>query len=229
MLATPIPENVWAFHMYWWAVAILIWSVLTTFGGPLRILGPGFHYMKASVFPSAYTLAVTVNMREGGLTGFDVMLLISFLGSFGALAYFFRVMDMRKTEQTAQTPPDLARATEYLRDQPQGAVLVLPNMFADFVMYNSAKPVVWGGHSGNLARLEEFFPVIRRPLTYFFERYEVAYVVVDLQYTTLERLQIGDATELLEQFGSIGVYEVRTRAAPVGGGEEAASLLARSG
>ena len=46
-------------------------SVLTTFGGPLRVLGPGFHYMKASVFPSAYTLAVTVNMREIGLTAFD--------------------------------------------------------------------------------------------------------------------------------------------------------------
>lgn len=228
MLATPIPANVWAFHMYWWAVAILIWSVLTTFGGPLRILGPGFHYMKASVFPSAYTLAVTVNMREGGLTGFDVMLLISFLGSFGALAYFFRVMDKRQTEQTAQTPPDLARATDYLRGQAEGSVLVLPNMFADFVMYNSGKPVVWGGHSGNLARLEEFFPVIRRPLTYFFERYRVAYVVVDLQYTSLERLQIGDSTELLEQFGSIGVYEVSTRASQ-SGGEDGASLLARSG
>lgn len=228
MLATPIPANIWAFHMYWWAVAILIWSVLTTFGGPLRILGPGFHYMKASVFPSAYTLAVTVNMREGGLTGFDVMLLISFLGSFGALAYFFRLMDMKQTEQTAQTPPDLARATEYLRGQPEGAVLVLPNMFADFVMYNSGRSVVWGGHSGNLARLEEFFPVIRRPLTYFFERYNVAYVVLDLQYTTLDQLEIGDATELLEQFGSIGVYVVRTRAGPLGG-EDAPALVARSG
>jgi hypothetical protein len=213
MLATPIPENVWAFHMYWWAVAILIWSVLTTFGGPLRILGPGFHYMKASVFPSAYTLAVTVNMREGGLTGFDVMLLISFLASFGALAYFFRVMDMRQTEQTAQTPPDLARATEYLREQPEGSVLVLPNMFADFVMYNSGKPVVWGGHSGNLARLEEFFPVIRQPLSYFFERYHVVYVVVDQHYTTLDRLQIGDATELLEQFAGRQGGHRSTRAA----------------
>jgi hypothetical protein len=229
MLATPIPENVWAFHMYWWAVAILIWSVLTTFGGPLRILGPGFHYMKASVFPSAYTLAVTVNMREGGLTGFDVMLLISFLASFGALAYFFRVMDKRQTEQTAQTPPDLARATEYLRDQPEGSVLVLPNMFADFVMYNSGKAVVWGGHSGNLARLEEFFPVIRQPLTYFFERYRVVYVVLDQHYTTLDRLQIGDDTELLEQFGSIGVYGVRSRAGPPPVGQSATSLLTRSG
>src|SRR5579859_2456380 len=228
MLVAPIPDNVWAVHMYWWAVAILIWSVLTTFGGPLRILGPGFHYMKASVFPSAYTLAVTVNMREGGLTGFDVMLLTSFLASFGALAYFFRYMDMRRTEQTAQTPPDLAAATDYLRTQPEGAVLVLPNMFADFVMYNACRAVVWGGHSGNLGRLEEFFPVIRRPLGYFFERYNVAYLVLDLQYTTLERLQIDDATELLEQFGSIGVYEVRTRAGPLEG-TDTPSLLARSG
>ena len=53
MLVTPIPGNVWAAHMYWWAVAILVWAVLTTFGGPLRILGPGFHYMKTSIFPTA--------------------------------------------------------------------------------------------------------------------------------------------------------------------------------
>jgi hypothetical protein len=184
--------------------------------------------MKASVFPSAYTLAVTVNMREGGLTGFDVMLLISLFGSFGALAYFFRVMDRRRTEQTAQTPPDLARATDYVSNLPEGAVLVLPNMYADFVTYNSAKPVVWGGHSGNLSRFEEFFPVLRKPLSYFFERYHVAYVLLDLQYATPERLQIGDATNLLEQFGPIGVYRVHSRASTVEG-NLGAPLLAHSG
>src|SRR3712207_6870108 len=40
----------------------------------------------------------------------------SFLGCFAALSYFYRVMDARRTEQTAQTPPDLARATAYLRE-----------------------------------------------------------------------------------------------------------------
>src|SRR5206468_1759358 len=92
MLVTPIPENTWAEHMYWWAVAILVWSVLTTFGGPLRILGPGFHYMKASVFPSAYALAVTVNIQEGALSVVGLALLISLVASFAALAYFYRVM-----------------------------------------------------------------------------------------------------------------------------------------
>ena len=228
MLFTPIPANIWAFHMYWWAVAILVWALLTTFGGPLRILGPGFHYMKASVFPSAYTLAVTVNIREGGLTAFDAMLLLSFLGCFGGLAYFYRVMDRRQTELTAQTPPDLAGATEYVRSLPEGGVLVLPNMYADFVAYNSAKPVLWGGHSGNLSRLEEFFPVIRKPLAYFFERYRIAYLLIDLRYTTPERLKIGEVTDLLEMFGSVSVYQVRRPALPMST-EPARASLAHSG
>src|SRR5207302_2404082 len=107
----------------------------------------------------------------------------SFLGAFAALTYFYRVMDRRQTELTAQTPPDLAQATAFLRELPQGAVLVLPNMYADFVAYNAEKSILWGGHSGNLSRLEEFFPVIRRPLGYFFERYAISYVLLDLIYT----------------------------------------------
>jgi hypothetical protein len=228
MLATPIPDNIWAFHMYWWAVAILAWAVLTTFGGPLRIFGPGFHYMKASVFPTAYTLAVTVNIREGGFSAFDAMLLVSFLGCAGALSYFYRVMDARQTELTAQTPPDLARATEYLKSLSQGAVAVLPNMYADFVAYNAGKAVLWGGHSGDLSRLEEFFPVIRRPLRYFFERYHITYVLLDLLYATPKRLQIDVDTELLEQFGSIGVYQVRSPV-PATTADQGQPRLTRSG
>jgi hypothetical protein len=149
------------------------------------------------------------------VTAFDVMLLLSFLGSIAALTYFFRYMDLRRTEQTAQTPPDLARAADYLASLEPGSVLVLPNMYADFVAYNAGKPVLWGGHSGNLQRLEEFFPVIRRPLDYFFERYAIRYVVLDLAYATPERLHIGDSTHLLEQFGSIAVFHVRSGAAQV--------------
>ena len=70
--------------------------------------------------------------------------------------------------------------------------------------------------------------MIRRPLSYFFERYRVVYVVLDQNYTTQDRLHIGDDTDLLEQFGAIGVYGVRTRASPPPG-QDATSLLARSG
>jgi len=207
MLVAPIPDNVWAVHMYWWAVAILVWSVLTTFGGPLRILGPGFHYMKTSVFPAAYTLAVTVNIQEGAVSFFGLALVISVIASFAALAYFYRVMARRETEHTAQTPPNLAEAAAYLRTLPGRNVLVLPSMYADFVSYGADKAVVWGGHSGDLRKFEEFYPVLRKPLRHFVDRYAVDYLVLDHAYVTPERLGITDAISPLDHFGPIAVYE----------------------
>jgi hypothetical protein len=136
-------------------------------------------------------------------------LLVSLLASFAALAYFYRVMSRRQTEHTAQTPPDLADAAEYLRGLSGRNVLVLPTMYADFVAYAAAKAVVWGGHSGDLTRFDEFAPVIRRPLDYFFKRYQVDYVLLDLAYTDPRRLQIEDRIEALQQFGSIAVFSIR--------------------
>ncbi|MDQ3808871.1 MAG: hypothetical protein M3336_01120, partial [Chloroflexota bacterium] len=219
MLVTPVPASPWGAHMYWWAVAILGWSVLTTFGGPLRILGPGFQYMKASVFPSAYALAVTVNVQEGAYSPVGAVLLLSVLASFAALAYFYRVMARRQTEHTAQTPPDLAAAAAYLAGLSGRNVLVLPSMYADFVAYAADKAVVWGGHSGDLTRFEEFSPVIRKPLEYFFERYAVDYLVLDLAYTDPATLRVEGQVDVLREFGAIVVYAVRAadrpRAAPV--------------
>jgi hypothetical protein len=207
MLVTPIPDNVWAVHMYWWAVAILVWSLLTTFGGPLRILGPGFHYMKNSVFPTAYALSVTVNIQEGAISAVGLALVISLIASFAALAYFYRLMATRETEHTAQTPPDLADAATFLRTLPGDHALVLPTMYADFVAYGADKAVVWGGHSGDLRKFEEFFPVLRRPIDYFVRQYAVDYVVLDETYVLPERLGIESSVAALKRFGSIVVYE----------------------
>jgi hypothetical protein len=209
MLVLQPPQEEWGGHMYWWAAAILAWAVMTTFVPPLRILGPGFHYMKASVFPSAYALAVWVNIQEG-LSFARATVLVCLIASFAALAYFYRVMARRETEHTAQTPPDLAEAAAYLKELPGRAVLVLPTMYADFVAYAARKAVVWGGHSGDLRKLEEFFPVIRRPLEYFFERYAVDYLVLDLAYTTPRDLRLEDSIERLAAFGPITVYGVRS-------------------
>lgn len=215
MLVTPIPNNVWAKHMYWWAVAILIWSLLTTFGGPLRILGPGFHYMKTSVFPTAYVLSVAVNIQEGTFSVVGLALLISVIASFAALAYFYRVMATRETEHTAQTPPDLAEAAMYLRRLPGRNVLVLPSMYADYVAYNADKAVVWGGHSGNLSRFSEFYPVLRKPIEYFVDTYAIDYLVLDDAYVGADVLGVRGMVEPLDTFGPIRVYQFVRRPAAV--------------
>jgi len=138
------------------------------------------------------------------------------------------VMARRETEHTAQTPPDLAEAAAFMSSLPGRAVLVLPTMYADFVAYSAGKAVVWGGHSGDLTKLEEFFPVSRRPLSYFFERYNVEYVLLDLAYTTPRELQLEDRVERLAAFGPITVYGVRsTTVQPTESAPAADSVRAR--
>jgi hypothetical protein len=212
MLVTPVPTPIWGAHMYWWAVAILGWSILTSFGGPLRVLGPGFHYMKASVFPSAYALSVAVNVEEGTFSLVSLVVLLSIIGSFAALAYFYRYINTRTTEHTAQTPPDLAEAARYLRTLPGKNVLVFPSMYADFIAYAADKAVVWGGHSGNLDRFEEFYPVLRKPVQYFIDRYDVKYLVLDLGYATPARLGLDESLAPIERFGAIAVFRVAASA-----------------
>jgi hypothetical protein len=211
LLITHDFANDWATSMYWWAASIVAWAFLTTFVPPLRILGPGYQYMKASVFPTAYVLAVTVNVYEGAVSSVGLLLAIAIILSFAALAYFYRVMAARQTEHTAQTPPKLSAAAEYLRAAPGHRVLVLPSMYADYLAYNADKAVVWGGHSGDLSRFEEFFPVLRQPLSYFFQTYDVDYFVLDEAYATLERLGLTTQVEPLVAYESIVVYAVAQR------------------
>jgi hypothetical protein len=164
--------------------------------------------MKASVFPTAYALAVTVNIQEGAVSFVGLALLVSLIASFAALAYFYRLMATRRTEHTAQTPPDLADAADSLRDLPGKNVLVLPTMYADYVAFNAEKRVLWGGHSGNLRKLEEFSPVLRKPLRYFLEHYAIDYVLLDRTYAPPERLQLLELVKPVSHFGTINLYAV---------------------
>ncbi len=181
---------------------------------PLRILGPGFHYMKTSVFPTAYVLSVTVNVLEGAISWVGLALIIAMIASFAALAYFYRVMAGRRTEHTAQTPPDLAEAAAYLRTLPGPRALVLPSMYADFVAYAAHKAVVWGGHSGNLDRFEEFYPVLRKPIDYFVETLRGRLPGARPRLHHPGQLKLSDEIQPMTSFGQIGIYAVvqRTKA-----------------
>jgi len=87
-------------------------------------------------------------------------------------------------------------------------------MYADFISYNARKAVVWGGHSGDLTKFEEFYPVLRKPLGYFVDRYGLDYLILDHAYVSPDRLGITESVTMLERHGSIGLYEFVRRPLP---------------
>ena len=127
---------------------------------PLRAFGPGRTYMKAAIFPTAYTLAAGIGTPAGLPRPLGRVTLLCLLASVGAIGFFFLHVRSRPTEQTASVPPGLPRCRGASRRAAPGGVFVLPYMYADYVAYWSGKPVVWGGHCGDHARFEWITPVI---------------------------------------------------------------------
>lgn len=215
MALTPLPVlglEWWGQRMYWWAIAILAWSVLTTFVRPLHLLGPGYLYMKASVFPAGFSLALAVGSLGGLYSPIGAAVLVCALASLAGIAYFYRYIRTRRTEHTATLPPELREITSRLAGRSGDGVVCLPTMYADFVAYASGKRVLWGGHSGDLGRFEAMSPVIRRPLPDLAREYGLRYLLLDHAYASPGRLDLEGRVTPVDREGSFALYEWRAAA-----------------
>jgi hypothetical protein len=209
MLITPLPVLAvewWGQRMWWWAVTILVWSLLVTFVRPLHLFGPGYLYMKASVFPTGFSLALAVGSLGGLRSPISGAVLVSALASLAAIAYFYRYIRSRRTEHTATLPPDLREIARRLAASAGDGVLCLPTMYADYVAYATGKRVLWGGHSGDLTRFQAMSPVIQEPLEVLAARYGLRFALFDLAYVTPDRLGLASRLQLIERAGGFALY-----------------------
>lgn len=212
LLALPLAPRgfaPWGPRLWVWAVTLGVLSVVATLLPPLRAFGPGRSYMKAGIFPTAYTLAFGIGSVRGLTNPVGIVTLLCLSFSLGAIWFFYAYVRGQETEQTASTPLALAEATAALAALPPGGVFVLPYMYADYVCYNSGKPVLWGGHCGDLSRFEAIAPVIRRPLPELFRAYGIHYVLLDTLFVVPHGLKLGEAgSELCGAYSSFEIYRL---------------------
>lgn len=214
--ATPpfLTEWWWGQRMYVWAVAILVWAFAVTFVKPLKVFGPGHLHMKASVMPTAFTLALVVSGEEGWRSFAGAVIGLSFLASLAAVAVFYRYLRTRTSEHTSSTPPDLQLIAADLAAADGDGVLCLPPMYADFLSFAARKKVLWGGHSGDLSKFEALYPVIRQPLDELIREYRLDYVMLDLAYTDPEQLKLAERLRPISRHGTFALYATDRRWMP---------------
>ena len=208
-VATPsLAVEWWGQQMYWWAVAILIWSFAVTFVRPLRVFGPGYQFMKASVMPTAFSLALLIDGNQGNRLLAWVILAVSFALSVAAIGVLYVHLRARRSERTSSTPPGLTATAEALSRAEGDGVLCLPPMYADYVTFTSGKKVLWGGHSGDLSRFEAVHPVIRRPLEELIREYRLEFVLLDLSYTDASQIRLAHRLREISRHGEFALYRV---------------------
>lgn len=214
----------WGPRLYTWAMALAALALVATVLPPLRAFGPGRSYMRAGAFPTAYTLAVGIGGVHGLTRPVGLATLLGLVASAAAIAFFYRHVATRRTDHTATTPLGLAAVARRLAELPHGGVFCLPYMYADYVAYHSGQPVLWGGHCGDLRRLEALAPVITRPLPELFQEHSVRWVLLQGDEARTADLDLGDALVSVGQWEDFRLYEyVAAEAREVGRDQSLAS------
>lgn len=209
------PQGVppWGVRLYWWGLSLAALAVLATLLPPLRAFGPGRSFLKSSVFPTAYTLALGIGSVTGFRRPLGLLVLGALAASAAAIAFFYVYSRRRREAVTSYVPDELSQAVAHLAALPGDGVLVLPNVYADYVCYHSGKRVLWGGHCGDLRKLEDFTPVIARPLSELASRYRLSHLLVDVAFAPPEELGVANGSEH-GRWGSFVLYAL----APAEGG-----------
>lgn len=203
----------WGDRLYWWAVGLAGLSVLATVLPPLRAFGPGRTFAKAAVFPTAYTLAVGIGSPSHlTTTAVGRATLAALAASSLAIAFFWAYTRRRRTERTESVPDDLRQAVAALSGLPPGGLMVLPYMYADYACYDSGRPILWGGHSGDLSAFATIAPVLTRPIPELAARHGVRYLLLDREYVAPADIGLGEA-EPVGRWGAFALYDL----APAGG------------
>ena len=210
LLTLPLVTGVgsaWSQLAFWWATSLALLVVLATLVPLLGAFGPSRGYMRAAIVPTAYLLGLPATRPEWLDHQIAWATLLAGLASCGSIGFFYWYARRRRTEQTTAAPEGLQQAARHLEELPAGAFFCLPTVYTDYACYHSGHAALWGGHCGNLHKLEAIAPVVTRPLDQLFREYDVRYVLLETDYVSREELRLGRRLRLVSEHGGLSLYE----------------------
>ena len=151
-----------------WLGVVYSWAVLTLFVAPLKCLGGGHLYIFNAIVPAAIysgylpqTLAVVAWLAMGAVL------------TLASLVIAWRVIRRRPIA----TGDHFDEAIRHISALTKANFAVFPLHAAEPVAARTHHAVLWGGHGFGFGNMEGFFPVLMKPLSIYFGRHRVAWVL----------------------------------------------------
>ncbi len=202
--------------MAWWAGITYALAAMTMLIPRLRFYGEGYKYLRLAVFPVAFLIG-SVFTRIGleapkQPLGVAFSLFYGGTGILALLAALFVILGRWRANTTLNpsVDGDLGKVLEYLKKPEVTVVLTVPTHLMDAIVYHCRKQVVWGGHSSHFRELEPMFPVFRKSLDWFVERYQVTHVVTLDNYVGAAKTAALGLRNPVFQSGEYRVFQTRS-------------------
>ena len=191
-----------------WIASVYLAAIVTHFIPALRCLGLGRQYVKFAVVPSLLTAAI------GCISGpsWPLAFVLALAGALTLRQYALVALAMRGQRPGLAATADLSSALDVLlmrlTADSSARIMALPVHLCDLIAYRTRRPVYWGTHAQIFdARLEAFFPLLRRDLSYYVADGALTHLILDTRYATAGELKL-KPIDLIEQSGDYALYRL---------------------
>lgn len=185
-----------------WFIVNCITIILTTYIKPLKFLGEGYRYYMYGIFPSSYLIS-----RFGSGSGYNPSLVFIFIILAINMALIVKIHNDQKKNILACLDADLKEMGAHIKELPKDNIMCFPAVYCEFIAYFCRKKTLWGGHGYCYDKLQDFFPVLLKPVEYFIEAFKISYCLINTAYVSLDDLFLKINFKIIKQVGKYYLIE----------------------
>lgn len=193
-LSTNAPKIIMLEKMAIWAIFFYVFGVLVLMIKFLIPIGEGYRYLEMTQVPTAVLSSyLFFYYYNSPFRVFAVIILILFLtGSLLVILVIqYKAVIKDKNRSFTKDVRDMCRFINKLPDIPR--IMCLPHQITTMVAYNSKADILVGINSQSVQYMEDFYPVLKKPVTVLAKKYNLDYLLLRESFAKLKDLKIKNA------------------------------------
>lgn len=184
------PVNLVFFKMSLWILFFYIFGSIVLRIKRLIPIGEGQRYMEMASVPSVVLSSVLFFyfIRIYGQIVI-LILIVLLLGNFSVIL-FFQIKGII-TDKNRSLTSDLKKAYGFinsLKGTPR--IICIPHQITTMTVYNTKADVLVNADNPGLMRIQEVYPILKKPLSYLKEKYSLDYLLLRESFAKLDDLKI---------------------------------------
>lgn len=192
---------IWIFFFYIFSIAVLSIKQLTP-------IGEGQRYMEMSLAPIAIISAIAFFVFIN--SPYKILVILLYLGILIInlfLTIFLQLKGIIEDKNRSMTK-DMDEVFKFINKlRPAPRILCIPHQITTMIVYNTKAKVLVEIQAGDLRRVDDVFPIIRKPVKEIAKKYDLNTLVIKKDYVTADELNM-DKKSLLLETETIQVFKI---------------------
>lgn len=174
------------FFIRWFFINIFCIIIISYFK-PLKFLGEGQRYFTYGIFPASFLL-LRFAFLSLGVIAIIVFVCLAVIFIIN-LALIMKIHNEQKKNILAAIDSELEEMLSYIKDLPRDNIMSFPVSYCEHIAYFCKKKTLWGAHGSGYDRLQDFFPILLKPIEYFINYYGISYCLLNEKYALLNDIK----------------------------------------